>query len=118
MFGPISELVALVVAALLLVFASRKWITVVRAELPPWRNALCCVSLFLLSLTLCSGALEFILPMVRQGSSEAIVFGVIELFSPLCLIAVVAAIALKRNSRIQAILAGLLMFTALPIGYV
>lgn len=117
MLEPMSELVTLAIAATLLLLALRQWITVVRAELPPWRNALCCVALSLLFLVLIGAAFEFLLPFARRGSSETLIFADIELFHPLCLIAVTAAAALKRLSRIQATLAGFLMFVVLPLGY-
>ena len=108
---------ALVLVPITLIFAWRKWITAVRADLPPWRNAACCVALILLSLNWCGAACLAFLVWARQDVS-VLTEMMLTLSRPLEIVAIVLATALRGGSRVEALFAGLLMFAGWPIGYV
>ena len=119
MFRMAASVVILLGELVLVCFAWKAWITTVRVELPQWRNALCFLALLLLSLNLGGAATLAILLFIQDGSRVAALTEIMTTLSrPLDVVAVAFAVALKRGSRVQAILAGLLMFAGWPFGYV
>ena len=119
MFRNIATLVILGGELILLFFAWKGWITSVRSELPQWRNALCSVALLVLSLNWCGAALLAVLLLTHRDVSglEALSGMMITLSRPLDVTATIFAMALKRYSRVGAVLAGLLMLAGWPLGY-
>jgi hypothetical protein len=102
----------------LLSLAWRAWITR-RAELPNWRNALSSASLLLLSLNWCGAALLTVLVFGHRdpAGGAPLIEIMLTLSRPLDACATVLAFALKRRARVEAIIAGLLMFAGWPLGY-
>jgi len=113
----------LVVGPVLLILASSGWIRSVRPEMAAWRNGLGLTALVLTSLhwgytvlLLAVGLANLLLHtlpgLIDQDAGYALL-----LMKFADLIAIVLAIALKRAPRIQAIVAGILMFGFGPAGY-
>jgi hypothetical protein len=75
------------------------------------------VALLLISLNWFGAACLFFLVWTRHDVS-ALSEVMLTLSRPLDLVAVVLASALKGGSRVEAVLAGVLMFAGLPLGYV
>jgi hypothetical protein len=120
MFRIVASLVILLGGFVLLLFAWKAWITRVRSELPLWRNALASVALLLLSLNWCGAAILAILLFGRQDTSGVtnLTEIMLTLSRPIVFVATIFAVALKRGPRVEAVLAGLLMFAGWPFGYV
>jgi hypothetical protein len=120
MLRMLASLVILVGEFVLLFFAWKTWIMTVRAELPQWRNALCLLALLLLSMNWCGATLLAVLLFVRQDASAVagLTQVMLTLSRPLDIVAVAFAVALKRGSRVKAVVAGVLMFAGWPLGYV
>jgi hypothetical protein len=118
-FTVVISAVLLAGELILLLLAWKTWITRVHPELPPWRNAACCVALLLLSLEWCGGAsLGVLLFGIRTDSAaETLIQIMLPLSRPLDIVAIVFAVALKRSARVEAVIAGLLMFAGWPFGY-
>jgi hypothetical protein len=120
MFRIVLSLVGLVGVPILLFLACRGWIKGLRAELPPWRNALCVSALLLLLLNwLGAAVLEapvFVNP--RMPRSAGLMEVMLTLSHPLGIDMVVLAFAFRRGPRVQAVLAGFLMLASWPLGYV
>ena len=120
MFRIVLSLIGLVAVPVLLYLAWSGWIRRLRAQLPPWRNALCVSALVLLLLNwLCAVVLEapvFVSPRMRRptGLMEAM----LTLSHPLGVVVVALAFAFRSGPRVQVALAGLLMLASRPLGYV
>jgi hypothetical protein len=115
----IAEQAGLACVPVLLILAWTGWTRKLRAELPPWRNALCLVALLLLSLNWVGAAfIEVPLslnPRISppQGLNEAM----LTLSHAFSFLVIGLAFAFRRAPRIQAVLAGLLMLFCWPVGY-
>lgn len=113
-------LVGLVSVPILLFLAWRGWTKSVRAELPPWRNAMCISALLLLSLNwLGPAVLEvpvFVNP--RMPRPAGLMDAMLTLSHPFGIVVLLLAFAFRRVPRVQAVLAGLLMLASWPLGYV
>ena len=115
----VRESVDLIIVPVLIVLAWRGWIKSVRRELPSWRNGVGSSALSLLSLYwLGIAALEVpsVLSRWRVARPTDLESAMLRLH-PLETAVVVLAFALRRDSRAQAIIAGLLMSFAWPAGY-
>ncbi len=114
------SLVGLVSVPILLFLAWRRWTKSVRAELPVWRNGLCISALVLLSLNwLGVAVLEvpvFVNPQMTRPAG--LMEDMLTLSHAFSIVVVVLAFAFRRASRMQAVLAGLLMLVSWPMGYV
>jgi hypothetical protein len=113
----------LVGVPVLLILAWTGWIGGVRPGMPAWRNGLGLTALVLTSLhwgyavlllavALADLALRTLPSLIDQDAMYALL-----LMKIADLIAIVLAMALKRAPRIQAIVAGILMFAFGPAGY-
>jgi len=122
-FQEMISLVGLVSVPLLLILAWTGWIRDARPEMPSWRNGLGLTSLVITSLhwgsvmlLLAAGLLGLALGTHSNLIDQDTMYA--ELLMKLAdLLAVVLAVALKRGPRIQAIVAGILMFAFGPAGY-
>ena len=105
---------------ILLVFAYRQWMRRVRDELPAWRNGLCASALLLLLFDwVCVAILEVpALVNARVPRPAGLTEGLLALSHLVCIVATVLAFALRRQPRLQVMLAGVLMFMSWPFGYV
>lgn len=120
MFRIIISLLGLVSVPILVCLAWRGWARNLRRELPPWRSAVSFSALLLLSLTWMAVALlegtVFLRPEVPRP--EAFLHAMLTLLHPLAVVLIVLAFGLRGVPRIQAVLAGFLLFLSWPLGYV
>src|SRR5258706_13881857 len=120
MFRIVISLICFVTVPVMLFLAWNGWAKGVRAELPPWRNGLCILALLLLLLNwLGTAVLEapvFVNPRTPRPADLMQVM--LTLSHPLAIVALVFAFAFRRVSRVQTVVAALLMLVSWPIGYV
>jgi hypothetical protein len=116
----VISLICFVAVPVLLFLAWSGWAKGVRAELPHWRNALCILALLLLLLNWLGAALlevpVFVNPRMPRPAEMMEVM--LTLSHPLGVLALVLAFAFRRVSRVQTVVAALLMLMSWPLGYV
>jgi hypothetical protein len=116
----VISLICFVTVPVLLFLAWKGWAKGVRAELPPWRNGLCISALLLLLLNwLGAAVLEvpvFVNPRMPRPADLMQVM--LTLSHPLGIVVLVLAFAFRRVSRVQTVVAALLMLVSWPLGYV
>lgn len=119
MLGPLKEIIVLVVTPLLLCIAWRGWSKRVHPTLSVWRNGMGVTGLIIIAVNCILAALIDIPELLHHP-----VFGfrwatwsIYFLAQPLDIVAIALACALKREPRLEAILAAGLMFAFWPGGY-
>jgi hypothetical protein len=120
MFHMVMGLVSAVIVPVLLFVAWNGWFKSVREGLGPWRKGVGSAALLIFSVNWTLTVVSFVPTLAHCDSSGLASLGwaSISLSQSLSLAAVLLATALRRATRIQAMLAGVLMLTFWPLGYI
>src|SRR5205085_5466954 len=105
-----KEIGALIGVPVLLLLAWRAWVQDIRTQLPPWRNGIALTSLAIISLSW-AAAILLDAPELLHKEASWLMTGkwvAYSLSHPLDIVAVILALALKREARLQAVLASML----------
>lgn len=115
----VKEILVLLFVPILLFLAWRAWDTRVRLSMPCWRKGLAWTALLIIFLIWITACLLDIPELIRHNLSLAAdLKGMIYLLSkPLNLTALLLALSLKGASRLEAIVAALLLLVCWPGGY-
>lgn len=119
MFAIFREIGALVCVPVCLFIAWHTWIRSGRAQMPPWRNGVALTALLIMSV---NWAVAMLLdaPELLHARVEwpaGAVWAIYMLAHPLAIAAFICAFALKRNARIGAVLASVMLLSCWPGGY-
>jgi hypothetical protein len=119
MFAAVKEAIALLLVPIILFLAWRAWARSTRLSVPRWRNALAVTALLIISVNWALAFLMDVPELLRQNISwlTDLKWIVYYLSRPLSVLAILLALSLKGTSRLEAILAALLMFASWPGGY-
>lgn len=110
--------VGLSATPILLVFAWKNWLQRVRPQLSPWRNGLCLSALTVLSFVWVAAVVTDAVAFTHHGPIGWDFMSGVILLRGANLAAIALAFALKRASRIETLIAGLLMLICWPIFFV
>jgi hypothetical protein len=119
MFAAVKEAIALLLVPIILFLAWRNWTRTTRPSVPPWRNGLAVIALLILSMNWAVALVIDAPELLHHHVSwlTDLKWIVYYLSRPLNLAAILLALSLKSVSRLEAILAALVMFASWPGGY-
>src|SRR6185312_7374142 len=112
------SLLAFLAVPVLLALAYREWAARIRRELPPWRNGLCLGALLLLVINWAGDAVSGIAFLTRSQlpNLQLLNESTLTVSHWLSALVILLSLAFRRSSRIQAVVAGLLMLIFWPLG--
>src|SRR5215472_9453652 len=115
----LREIGALLCVPVLLFIAWREWVRSVRALLPAWRNGIALTGLLIISLTWVVAVLIDAPELLHTSASLStdVKWVIYLLVHPVGTAALIFAFALKREARLGAVVASMLLLTCWPGGY-